>query len=58
MSRHVIYCRGCRKTWHDDSTGFGDGECSCVCTDETAPHYEDWMIDPPPPGTIPEGVLE
>ncbi len=62
---HVIYCNGCRHAWQDygavtmAAIGLADlmDQCSCVCTDETAPHYEDWVIDPPAE-TIPEGAWE
>lgn len=23
------------------------GECGCTCTDDSDPHYEDWVVDPP-----------
>jgi hypothetical protein len=35
---HVIYCRGCGKTWLSP-------DCGCACTDGD-PHYEDWVVDP------------
>lgn len=59
----VVYCRGCQHAWRDDGaialaqvglTDLMDG-CACTCTDDTDPHYEDWVTDPDPDG-IPAGA--
>jgi hypothetical protein len=36
----VIRCRGCGNSWPDQ-----DGACTCICTDKTAPGYEDWVTE-------------
>ena len=52
---HVIYCRGCQHAWYDGDDDEPNQACSCTCTDDTDPHYEDWVTDPDP-ADIPEGA--
>jgi hypothetical protein len=40
---HLIYCKGCRKSWLDPP-GEG-GECACTCADPADPLYEAWVTD-------------
>lgn len=45
---HLVWCRGCGALWTEppDPRPLGpdpeDDSCACTCTDDTAPHYEDW----------------
>lgn len=49
----VFWCHDCKRAWHDDGIGFGDGECACTCQPGD-PGYEHWEISPPASVVSPE----
>ncbi len=63
----IVYCRGCQHAWADGgdiailNTGLPEddpaADCTCTCTDDLDPRYEDWVTDPDA-ADIPEGAWE
>lgn len=56
MIIHIIWCRGCGNAWAASEPQPGDvfiedplaDSCTCTCTSESQPGYEDWVTDPRP----------